>query len=149
MKKSLVTKIILVAASVLSIAFLALPILPGISGYDLFPALQIIGELFGADFAIGLVYIAPVLILIAALVLLVFSVLALLGEVNVIKNEKLVRVSARINFIVSIVLCAIAALTALLILIKGAGLGAGLILIVLLAVAALVATILDKKWRKA
>lgn len=149
MKKSLITKIVLVAASVLSIIFLALPFVSEISGYDMFPALEIIGELFGADFAFGLVYIAPLFILIGSIVMLVFSVLALLGEVNVIKNEKLVKVSETINFIVSIVLCALAALVAILILVKGASLGAGLILILLLAVAALVATILDKKWRKA
>ena len=149
MKKSLITKIILVAASALSLIFLALPFMPGASGFDFLQALRIIGDIFGADFLIGVFYLTPLLILLATIVLLVFSIFALLGELNVLKSEKLLKVSAKICFILSIVLCAVVAVAFLLALIKGAGLGVGLILILLVAVAALVASILDRKWSKA
>lgn len=148
MKKSLITKIILVAASVLSLIFLALPFMPEASGFDFLQVLQIIGDAFGADFLVAIYYLAPLLILIASVVLIVFSILALLGELNVIKNEKLLNVSAKINFIVSIVLCVVAAVAFVLALIKSIGIGVGLILILVIAVAALVSTILEKKWSK-
>lgn len=148
MKKSLITKIILVAASVLSLVFLALGFVEGVSGYQLLSNISVPFK-FGADFWTILVYLLPLIILLASIVLLVFSVLALLGELNVIKSEKLLAVSAKINFIVSIVLCAITAAAFLIILIKGYGLAVGCILLLVLAVAALVATILEKKWSKA
>lgn len=148
MKKSLITKIVLVAASALALVFLALPYISGISGFDFFKSFGEVGYIFKRDFMLGVLFLTPLFVLLATLVLLVFSVLALLGELNVLKNEKFLKVAAKINFIASIVLCAFIALAFLLILIKDAGLGVGCVLILLLAAAALVTTILDKKWNK-
>lgn len=146
MKKTLITKIALIAASALSLIFLALAYVEGVSGYDLLSNISAAFQ-FG-DFATILIYLAPLLILIASIILLVFSVLALLGELNVIKNEKLLKVSARINFIVSIVLCAVALVGFVVVLVKGFEISIGCILLLILAVAALVSTILEKKWSR-
>ena len=132
MKKTLITKIALVVASALSLVFLALAYVEGVSGYDLLSNVNAAFQ-FG-DFATILIYLAPLFILIAAIVLFIFSILALLGELNVIKNEKLLKVSAKINFIVCIVLCAVALVGFVVALIKGYEVSVGSILLLIIAV---------------
>lgn len=145
MKKTMITNICLVALSVLAMIFLALPIAGGISGYD---CLQLLGYLGEMDFGFALFYIAPLFILIASIALLVFSVLTLLINLNVIKNEKLLKVARIINLVAGIVIGVFAVLAFIILLVKGGSPAAGLILTLIAGIAAAVVAILEKVWSK-
>lgn len=145
MKKTMITNICLVALSVLAMIFLALPMANRASGYDCFQFLGYLGEM---DFGYALFHIAPLFILLASIALLVFSVLTLLINLNVIKNEKLLKVARIINLVAGIVIGVFAVLAFILLLIKGGSPAVGLILTLIAGVAAAVVAILEKVWSK-
>lgn len=142
MNKSLISKIILVASGVLSLIFLAVPFAVELSGFNW---LSLMGDAFKVDFAIALICLSVLVILLASIVLAISSVLTLLGEFKFVKSEKILNIAKKINFIVSIVLCSAVVLPFILLLVKGYSLGIGCILILVLAGAGLVASVLDRK----
>lgn len=143
--KSLITNICLSVVSVLVLVFLALPFLGQISGYDFLQLLQYLGQM---DFGTALVYIAPLFMLIASIVLLIFSVLNLLGDLNVIKSEKLLKVSRIVSLVAAIVLAVFVLLAFILILAKEATPAYALIISLILGIAALAGSILICVWNK-
>lgn len=143
--KSLISNICLSAASVLILVFLALPFVGNVAGYNYLQAIKYIG---GANIEIALIYIAPLFIMIASIVLLVFSILNILGNVNVIKSEKLLKASRIINLVAAIILTVFAVLAFVLIFALGATPAYGLIINVVLSIVALVASILTFVWKK-
>ncbi len=145
MKKTMITNICLVALSVLAMIFLALPMAGKMSGYDCFQFLGYLGEM---DFGFALFYIAPLFILLASIALLVFSVLTLLINLNVIKNEKLLKVARIINLVAGIVIGVFAVLAFILLLVKGGSPAVGIILTLIAGIAAAVVAILEKRWSK-
>lgn len=143
--KSLISNICLISLSVLVLIFLALPLIGGISGYQMLEALGYIG---GAEFALVLVYIAPLFMLLASIVLLAFSIVNLLGTLNVIKSEKLLKISRIINLVAGIVLALFALVAFIIIFVEGGTPAYGLILNVIFAIAAIVFVSLELKWAK-
>lgn len=145
MKKTMITNICLVALSVLAMVFLALPIAGRTTGYDCFQLLGYLGEM---NFGSMLLFLSPLFILIASIALLVFSVLTLLVNLNVIKNEKLLKVARVINLVAGIVMGAFAVLAFILLLVEGGSPAVGIILLLLAGIAAAVVAILEKVWSK-
>ena len=143
--KSLITNISLALLSVLVIAFLALPYVTPLSGYDCFEGLQFLGDV-PAD--IALIYIAPLFILLAAVVTLIFSVLGLLGDLNVVKSAKLLKAARVINLVAAIILAVFVLLGFILAFVVGAEPGVGLILNLVFALVILAGTVLNRVWNR-
>jgi len=146
--KNLIANICLASIGVLALIFLALPHLGGlfaISGYNCFEFLSSLGMM---DFRTAIIYIAPLVILIAGLVILAFSALNILGNLNIIKSETLLKVSRILNLIASIVLTLFAVLAFVFIITYEASLGAGLIINLVLGVVAIVGSALVLVWNK-
>lgn len=141
MKKTLITKICLVALGALALVFLALPAMGNewvsISGYDCF---QYLSYLNGAGFGAILFYISPIFILIAAILLVVAAVLKLVN-----KCEKLANV---LTLVSALVLGLFAVLMLVGLLIEGGSPAAGMILTLIVGVAAVVVAFLDRAWGK-
>lgn len=145
MKKTLITNICLVALSAMVLVFLALPVVTGFSGYECF---QLLGYLGGMDFGLALFYVSPLIILISATVTLVASVLGLLVNLNVLKNEKLLKVARMVNLIAAAILGLFGVLAFVLLLANGGSPAVGIILVLISCVAATVCAVLEKVWTK-
>lgn len=143
--KSLITNICLSVASVLVLVFLALPFISNATGYDFFQMLEYLSYM---DAGSAFVYISPLFMLIASVLVLVFSVLNILGDVNVIKNKTLLKIS-RIAALVSAIILAIFALVAfIMILAKEVSPAYGLIIVMILGLASVAASVLACVWNK-
>lgn len=144
--KSLITNICIALLSALVIGFLALPYVEGISGYNCFDFLPYLSE--GVDFDVALVYIAPLFMLIASAITLIFSVLGLLGDLNVIKSEKLLKIARLVNMIAAIVLVVFTLLAFILIFVLGSTPAYGLIINLVLTIVVVVAAVLNFVWSR-
>ena len=143
--KSLIMSIVTAAAGLLGLVFLALPFVPRTSGYNFFELLQYVGEM---PFDYALLYLAPLFMFITSLLLLGFGIVNILGATKVIKNEKFVKVSKIIALVAASVFVLFAVFAFIWLIVKGNSIGAGLVLLLVVALAALVASILDLVWRK-
>lgn len=143
--KSLITNICLSVISVLVFVFLALPFIGKISGYDLLQTLEYLGHM---DAGVALVYIAPLFMIIASALVLVFSVLNILGDVKVIKNKTLLKVSRIVSLVATIILAVFALLAFIFILANEATPAYALIVCLVLGLVALACSILTSVWSK-
>jgi len=143
--KSLITNICLTALSVLVVVFLALPYVDVLSGYDCFQGLQFLGHV---PVDIALIYIAPLFMMLAAVITLIFSVLGLLGDLNVIKSAKLLKAARVVNLVAAIILAVFTLLAFILAFVVGASPAVGLILNLVFAIAILVGVILNRVWNR-
>lgn len=145
--KNLVINIIAVAFSALMLVFMALPFFVGASEYYLFQYVQYVFEI--GSFDIVIIYLSPVVTLIATLLCLGFGIVNLLGVLNKVKSEKLLNASRKVVFITAIVLLAYLVVSAIILLVNEATPQIGLILLVVSAIAILVTSILNKKGKQA
>lgn len=139
--KSLIMSIVSAAAGLLGLVFLALPFVPNASGYNFFEMLQYLGEL---PFNYAILYLVPVFVLIVSLLLLGFGIVNILGATKVIKSEKFLKISRIIVLVVASIFAAITLFALIDLLVIGNKIGAGLILLLVVALAALASSILDK-----
>ena len=145
MKKSLIANICLTAVSALLLVFLALPFVEGISGYKLFEGLQLIGYM---PFEYKLLYLSPVLTLVFAIIALAFAVVNLLGDLNVIKSEKFLKVARIIMVVVAAILAVVALVTVIIVAVNGFAPAVGLILILIATAAAVAGSVLQLIWNR-
>lgn len=142
--KSFIANICLSAFSVLAIVFLALPYFGAASGFDTFKMLSYVTNM---DFGEAMVFVAPLMMMIASILVLVFSVLNLLGNTKVLKSEKLLKVSRIIALVASIVLVLFALAGFVILLVYGTTPAYGLIINLVLAIATVVGTALVVAWK--
>lgn len=145
--KNLVTNIIAVASSALMLVFMAMPFFAGASEYYLFQTVQYVFEI--GHFDIAIIYLSPVVTLISSLLCLGFGIVNLLGVLNKIKSEKLLKASRIVVFVTSIVLLAYLVVSAIILFVREATPQIGLILLVAAAIAVLVTSIMNKKSKQA
>ena len=88
--KSLIMSIVSAAAGLLGLVFLALPFVPGASGYNFFEMIKYVGEM---PFDYALLHLVPLFAFIVSLLLLGFGIVNILGATKVIKNEKFLKIS--------------------------------------------------------
>lgn len=141
--KNLVINIIAVAFSALVFIFMALPFFGGMSEYYLFQVVPYCFEIGRID-AI-LIYLSPVIVLIATLLCLGFGIVNLLGSLNKITSEKLLNASRKVVLITVAILLAYLLLSIIIMFANGILPQAGIILITVSAIAVLVTSILNKK----
>lgn len=143
--KSLITNSCLIGLSTLVLIFLALPAVFSLSGYNCLEGLGYIG---GAYVTETLVYISPLFMLLGAIVLLAFSIIALLGNVNVIKNDKFLKAARIINLVATCVIALFAFIAFICLLVEGATPGIGLILNLIFSIGAVACASLTVAWDK-
>ena len=144
--KSLILNIALVAVSALVLVFLALPYCIDANGYEFLEGIKYVGEM---DFSSALIYVTPLILLISSILLLASSVLGLLGSVKVIKSEKLAKVIKIVNIVLTGIIAFFAVVAFIILLVKDfVSPQVGIILNLIVGVAALVASILDLVWKK-
>ncbi len=144
MKKSLIANIGLIAASVLTLIFLALSYV-GLSGYQIIAWIQYLAS---ADIVTIILALFILFTLILAIAILAISIIALLGDLGVVKSEKAIAGLNKANLILSIILTIIAIVTMVMIIVLASTVGIGCILNTIFAIAALVFAILNKVWAK-
>ena len=142
--KSLIMSIVSAAAGLLGLVFLALPFVPEVSGYDTFKLFELLGQA-PISFVDKIIYFIPLFVLIMSIILIGFGIVNILGALKIVKSEKFLKISKIIVFVVACIFVAFVLFTFIYALIKNWGIAAGLILLLVTGIAALVASILDKK----
>ena len=127
--------------SVLILGFLALPFVARVSGYGMFEYYEILGR--GIDFTITWIYLAPLFAVILSALLLGFNTVAVLGNVGVIKNKKLLKIFRIVKLALAAILAFVLVLTLVFVLINKVKLAIGIILIMIFTFAILAGTIVD------
>ena len=143
--KSLIVNILLAVLCLMMIIFLALPMVGKMTGFDTFQTLSYL-KYMGAG--VAFIYVAPLFIMLASIVLLVFSVLNILGDVKVLKCEKFLKVSRIVALVASVIVALFALLAVIFIVAEGASPAVGLILNLIFAFATVAGTSLVLVWGK-
>ena len=144
--KYLITNICITALSVLIVAFLALPFVGNMSGYDAFNFLQYLGRM--NDFVLAFIYVTPLLMLILGVVIVACSVVGILGNTNVIKSEKLLKVVRLVKLVAASVLAFVTFLTFIFIFVKEASPAFWYIINFIFSLAILAGSILELVWTR-